>query len=79
MIETLTIWDIIADNGTDSISVVSSSDGFKAFLPSLNDGMIYCIPDLQFDVIFGYGDGFGSKFDSNGNLMFISISFIGIL
>lgn len=80
MIETLFIADVIADNCSDCISIVASGYGFETLLPCLNLLIsIYSIPNLQFDIVIIDFKKFCSKLDSNGDLMFLSVAFVGVL
>jgi hypothetical protein len=80
MIKALFIRDIIADYGSDSIPIVASGYGFKTLLTCLNLFVsIYSIPNLQFDIVIIDFKKFRSKLYSNGDLMFLSVAFIGVL
>ena len=80
MIEALFIADVIADDGSDCISIVASGYGFETLLSCLNlFNSLYSIPNLQFDIVIIDFKKFCSKLYSNGDLMFLSVAFVSVL
>ena len=72
MIKTLSVGNIIANDSSDCITIVTSSNGLETFLSS-------CIPYLQFNVIFANRYGLGSELDANSDLVLISIALVSVL
>ena len=54
--------DVVNEEGTNSTSIVGTSDGSEIFLPC-------CIPYLKFDIFILYGYGFGTKLNADGDIM----------
>ena len=79
MCKAFSIWDIKDNNSSYSISIISSSDSLEGLLSSLNQSSCYCIPYLQFYIVFCKFKHLSSKLYSYGYLVFFSISLISIL